>query len=189
MNPDIELHPETWLEEHGDYLFRYACVRLHNEAAAEDALQETLLAACRTLDRYDGITPVRYWLRGILKNKVIDYIRKAAREIAVEDTEDHEIIDRFTFKAFGIPEQHPPDWKFSPSRAYEQQEFWEIFYQCLSKLQGIEALAFTLRELEGKKTEEICKELKVRPNNLWVILHRARKQLRSCLEVNWPDRN
>jgi RNA polymerase sigma-70 factor (ECF subfamily) len=47
-------HPETWLAEDGDYLFRYACVRLRNRAAAEDVMQETLLAAIRSLDHYDG---------------------------------------------------------------------------------------------------------------------------------------
>ena len=47
--------------------------------------------------------------------------------------------------------------------------------------------AFALRELEGLSTEEICKKLKLTPNNLWVILHRARKQLKSCLELNWTE--
>ena len=183
-----ELNPvnkEEWLPEHGDYLFRYAFVRLHNQSAAEDAVQETLLAGIRSLDRYDGKTPVRYWLRGILRHKVVDYIRKASREVAVDDPEDEEILDRFKFKAFGIAEQHPAPWKFDPQHAYEQKEFWSVFYDCMSKLNDRTGLAFTLRELEGLSTKEICKELSLSPNNLWVVLHRARTQLKECLESKW----
>jgi len=183
---DKELaNPEEWLSEHGDYLFQYAFVRLRNRAAAEDAVQETFLAAIKALDRYDGTTPVRYWLRGILRHKIVDYIRKASREIAMDDEEGKEILESFKFKAFRIAEQHPPPWKFDPGHAYEQKEFWEVFYSCMSKLKEQTGLAFTLRELEGFSTEDICKELGITPNNLWVVLHRARTQLKSCLEANW----
>ena len=178
-------NPETWLSEHGDYLFQFAFVRLRNRAAAEDAVQETFLAGIKALERYDGKTPVRYWLRGILRHKVVDYIRRASKEIAVDETECNEILDRMEFKAFGIPSQHPPPWKFDPKHAYEQKEFWEVFYECMSKLNEKTGLAFTLRELEGFSTEEICKELNLKPNNLWVVLHRARTQLKACLEANW----
>ena len=185
MNDDKSTNPETWLPEHGDYLFQFAFVRLHNRAAAEDAVQETFLAGIQALDRYDGKTPVRYWLRGILRHKIVDYIRKASREIAVDETEGKEILESFKYKAFGIAEQHPAPWKFDPKHAYEQKEFWEVFYACMSKLKNKTGMAFTLRELEGLSTEDICKELNLKPNNLWVVLHRARTQLKSCLEANW----
>jgi RNA polymerase sigma-70 factor (ECF subfamily) len=63
----------------------------------------------------------------------------------------------------------------------------QVFYDCLSHLNENMGQAFALRELEGLSTEEICKQLKLTPNNLWVILHRARKQLKSCLESNWTE--
>ena len=47
--------------------------------------------------------------------------------------------------------------------------------------------AFALRELEDVSTEDICKELDLKPNNLWVVLHRARTQLKACLEKNWTE--
>lgn len=187
MNKELT-DPEKWIEEHGDYLFQFAYVRLHNRAAAEDAVQETFLAGIKALDRYDGKTPARYWLRGILRHKVVDYIRKASREIAVDETEGQEILDSFKYKAFGIATQHPPPWKFDPQHAYEQKEFWDVFYRCMSGLKESAGLAFTLKELEGQSTEEICKELNMKPNNLWVVLHRAREQLKSCLEANWTTR-
>jgi DNA-directed RNA polymerase specialized sigma24 family protein len=44
---------------------------------------------------------------------------------------------------------------------------------------------FTLREMEEMETEQICRDLNISPNNLWVMLHRARMALRECLEMNW----
>ena len=100
MSDKESTDPNEWIAEHGDYLFQFAYVRLRNRAAAEDALQETFLAGIKALDRYDGKTPVRYWLRGILRHKVVDYIRKASREVAVDETEGKEILDSLKFKAF-----------------------------------------------------------------------------------------
>ncbi len=187
MNDDSSGHPELWLSEHGDYLFKYAYVRLRNRAVAEDMVQETFLAGLKSLDRYDGSSPVRYWLRGILRHKVVDHIRKSSREITVDTTQDGEILDRIKYKAFGIPTRTPPPWAFNPAKAYEHKEFWGVLYSCMSKLTDTMALAFTLRELEGRSTEEICKDLHLKPNNLWVVLHRARLQLKACLEKNWTE--
>ena len=45
--------------------------------------------------------------------------------------------------------------------------------------------AFSMREIDGLKTDEICKVLDVTSTNLWVMLHRARGKLRDCLDNNW----
>ena len=42
-----------------------------------------------------------------------------------------------------------------------------------------------MREVMELETDEICKELTINANNLWVILYRARMSLRQCLEQNW----
>ncbi|MCB1070981.1 MAG: sigma-70 family RNA polymerase sigma factor [Verrucomicrobia bacterium] len=177
--------PETWVDEHGDYLYRVALVRLGSKADAEDAVQETLLAAVKGYDRYDGSSPIRAWLTGILKHKVVDHIRKASRMVSTDQFDDEGITDKFIFKAFGIPERNPPDWGFDPRKSFEQKEFMEYLYDCMTELKGPLRQAFILRELEGISTEEICKEIGVTPNNLWVMLHRTRNQLKTCLEVKW----
>jgi RNA polymerase sigma-70 factor (ECF subfamily) len=185
MNEDRDMQPERWLEDHGDYLFRYALTRLGDKATAEDAVQEAFLGAMKSKDRYDGKTPIRYWLLGILKHKVVDAIRKRAKETMIEDFEDPAITGTLLFKITGMPSTHPPEWRMNPRKAFEQQEFWEIFHACLSNLKGNLRQAFALRELEGMSTSQICKELDITPNNLWVILHRSRGQLKECLETNW----
>jgi RNA polymerase sigma-70 factor (ECF subfamily) len=77
-------------------------------------------------------------------------------------------------------------------RFFRQQLCWrkflDQFAKCLSDLSPIHANAFTLREIEGADTGEICKVLNVSETNLWVILHRARMQLRRCLETRWFNR-
>jgi len=64
-------------------------------------------------------------------------------------------------------------------------EFWKVLERCLSELPARTASAFTLREVEEFRSEEICKVLGISATNLWVMLHRARAHLRRCLEMNW----
>lgn len=185
MTENPELNPETWIDEHGDHLFRYAVVRLKNHAAAEDAVQETLLAAMKALDRFDGSRPIRAWLMGILKHKVVDHIRKAVRETSIEDLQPSGEESAFLMEHSGIATMRPPPWKFNPRKAFEQKEFWNVFTKCLEKLDERQHRAFVLKELEDEETEEVCKQMKITPNYLWVILHRAREQLKGCLSQNW----
>ena len=183
--PGQKVDISEWVDRYSDYLYRYAMLRLQSQHAAEDAVQETFLAGIKNIDKFDGRVDVKYWLRGILRNKVVDYIRKASRERPVDDTEVKEIQDRFAFKAFGVATTRPAPWQFDPHRAYEKTEFWDVLQGCVSKLRGPIQQAFTLKMLEGMSTDEVCKVMEITPNYLWVMLHRARAQLKTCLEENW----
>ena len=72
--------PSVWLAEHGDYLFKYAVFRLRDATLAEDAVQETLLAALQAYHSFAGRGSERTWLVGILKHKVMDHFRRVCRE-------------------------------------------------------------------------------------------------------------
>ncbi len=80
--------PGRWLDEHGDYLFKYASFRLRDDNAAEDAVQETFLAALKAYEKFEGRGSERTWLVGILKHKIIDHIRKAQREAPIGEDVD-----------------------------------------------------------------------------------------------------
>src|SRR5208337_5571425 len=72
--------PERWVELHGDYLFKYALIRLRDPSKAEDAVQETFLAALKGGKSFQGKSAEKSWLVGILKNKIYDYYRQASHE-------------------------------------------------------------------------------------------------------------
>ena len=179
--------PEKWLELYGDYLFRFALMRLRNRSAAEDAVQDTFLAGIRGFERFDGRVDVKFWLRGILHNKIVDIIRASVKQNNISDREreDMEQPSSWLFKHAGIPSRRPDDWGFDPSKAAERDEFWQVFQGCVEKLNGRQQQAFILKEIDNVSSEEVCKLLDVSPNNLWVLIHRARKQLKSCLSINW----
>lgn len=184
--------PEVWVERHGDYLYRYAMFRLRDATLAEDVVQETLLAALQAYGSFKGRGSERTWLTGILKHKMIDYFRRISREASVEESEaqfEHsEFFRDGEWRDHWKVEYAPTEWHANPEELLEQGEFWEVFSQCLAPLPARISSAFTLREVDGLTSEEICEVLNVTVNNLWVMLHRARMHLRRCLEVNWFGR-
>jgi len=172
------------LEQHRPYLLRFALLQLRDRGAAEDAVQETLLAAIQGASQFAGQSSVRTWLIGILKHKIVDGIRKASREQPLESAQDGgEDLDAF-FSEDGHFAEAPQHWA-SPERSLEERRFFEALERCLQSLPRNTARAFTMRELMGMETEEICKELRVSTSNCWVMLYRARMSLRTCLERAW----
>jgi len=181
--------PETWVDRHGGYLFGFAMKRLRDPALAEELVQEVLLAALQSRERFQGRSSERSWLVGILKHKIIDHFRRISRERPVENIEawPEELANSFDEGGHWRAEEGegPIDWGERPSTALQQKEFQDVLGRCLAKLSPRIAEAFTLREMDELETGEICKILGVTPTNLWVMLHRARVQLRRCLEVSW----
>lgn len=183
--------PEHWVDRYGDCLFKYAIVRLRDSSLAEDMVQETFLAALRGRQRFEGRSAEQSWLIGILKNKIYDYYRRAGRETSFTNLEFYADEERERFSRTGlskggwIHELGPSAWSQDSVTTLANQEFWKTLHDCTSKLPHTIAAAFTLREMDGLETNDICEILGISPNNLWVMLHRARMALRSCLEIHW----
>lgn len=177
--------PETWVDQYGDYLYRFALSRLQDRAAAEDLVQDTFLAALHARENFKGRSSVTTWLTRILKHKIIDHIRKESRNQPVEDVDTFipSLDDLFNEK--GKWKVGPSKWTANPKELYEQKEFWRVLTQCLAELSDRLAQIFKLRELEELSTEEICKVFGISATNCWVILYRARMLLRRCLEIDW----
>jgi len=176
-----------WVEQHGDYLFRYALMRMREHDIAEELVQETLLAAVKGRESFKGDSSARTWLIGILKHKILDHLRRIGRENKVRfDIGSGGDIDRYFDEHGKWLEQHQPNrWTTDPAQLTEQKEFFGVLQGCLSKLPDRLRHVFTLRELDDLTTEEICKELEITSTNLWVILYRARVKLRDCIETRW----
>lgn len=182
--------PERWVEDYGDYLFKYSLSRLRDSAKAEDLVQETFLAALRGATTFQGRSAEKSWLIGILKNKICDHYRKLSRETTFTDLEFYsdEESDRFIpdgqFKDGWIHELGPQEWS-NPGASLDNEAFWKTYHECSNKLPKNIGTVFSLREVDGIESKEICAMLKISENNLWVMLHRARMALRRCLETNW----
>jgi RNA polymerase sigma-70 factor, ECF subfamily len=181
------------VEQYRPYLLRYAQFRLRNEARAEDVVQETLLAALQGASAFSGKSSVKTWLTGILKHKITDQFRLQSREQATlpsEDWSEHASEEAYASSYFETEteKEHwrsPPNAWPDPEQSYEQKRFWDVVELCLRGLPAKAARVFTMREIMGMDTEDICKELGISATNCWVMLYRARMNLRQCLDTRW----
>jgi RNA polymerase sigma-70 factor (ECF subfamily) len=167
------------LADHGDYLFRVARRQLHADELAEDAVQETLLAALSARDRYTGNASPRTWLTGILKHKIVDLIRRQMREVELPRDQDGEEAVDLLFKQDGHWAEPLRPWG-NPHAEAELSQLRRVLDECADRLKPVMAQVFSLREVAGLETEEICKELDITSTNCWVLLHRARLFMRQC---------
>jgi RNA polymerase sigma-70 factor (ECF subfamily) len=177
---------ESELAQHRTYLLRFARLQLRNDAWAEDAVGETLLAAVAKPHSFGNRSQLKTWLVGILKHKVVDILRQRRREVqlADDDGDGSEELDALMFKADGHFAQVPADWG-DPERELDSRQFFQVLEACTEKLPAAMGRVFLMREWLELESDEICKELQLTPTNLYVQLHRARLRLRECLELNW----
>lgn len=163
----------------------YAALRLRDRTTAQDAVQATLLTALQSGDRFKGQSSERTWLTGILKYKILETLRKLAREVSVDASEwqgeDGDFDERGHLRAGREPRQIP----LTPRDSLERHEFYLVLNECLSKLPPRSAQAFISVEMDHAKLDEVAALLMIKKNNLYILLHRARKGLRGCLEKNW----
>jgi RNA polymerase sigma-70 factor (TIGR02943 family) len=188
--PDsYSLDPEVWVDQHGDYLYRFALARMKDPSVAQDLVQETFLAALGARKNFERRSAVRTWLTAILKHKIVDYFRKYSKEQTTENIDTvGDAIDSL-FDDNGQWLIKPGKWNINPMKIYEQREFLDVLYKCLAKLPARLAKVFMFREMEELSTEEICKTLGITATNSWVMLYRARMNLRRCLEIEWFNSN
>jgi RNA polymerase sigma-70 factor, ECF subfamily len=184
-----------WVDTHGDYLYAFALSRVRDEGLAEDLVQDTLLAAMQTKNSYEARSSERTWLCGILKHKIIDFYRKNSRQVQLTD-EDTDLtgVNRFFERDDGWNghwqiKLRPVALTETPEDVLERTEFWKVLQTCMSGLPMRVADVFTLREVDGLTSEEVCDVMNLSANNFWVIMHRARMQLRRCVEIKWFRRS
>jgi RNA polymerase sigma-70 factor (ECF subfamily) len=169
-----------------DPLLRFARAQLRNDAWAEDAVSDTLLAALEKPQAFAGQSQLKTWLVGILKHKVIDQLRRHTREATLLDADDEADLDELLFKADGHWQNVPQDWG-NPEQHLRQRQFFDVLEVCVGQLPPTQGRVFMMREWLELSTDDICQELAISSTNLWVLLHRARLRLRDCLQSRWFD--
>jgi len=179
------LEPHLWVDRYGDYLFRYANSRLRDANAAEEVVQETFLNGVKYQGQYSGKGAEQAWLLGILKRKIIDYVRKRNKQNQATPYEDdhdptNQLFDeKGNWKLAAIP------WSKRPDENMESAELWRVVRDCMAHLPSNQADVFMLSVMEDMDSEEICQELSITPSNLWVRMHRARLGLAKCVGAKW----
>lgn len=187
------LNPDKWIDLYADILFSYAIMRVNKRETAEDLVQETFLAAYKAKDSFLQEASEKTWLIAILKRKIIDYYRKKStqNELNVFDRNTNDNFINHFFETESRNEGHwadtasPTLWSKTFETEVEAGEFNNILKNCLSKLPEKYRAVFVLKNMEDLDSEEICKELNITASNYWTLMHRAKLQLRECLEKNY----
>lgn len=182
MHNFLDMDCEEIVEEYADYLYQYALKKTGNTELAEDLTQETLLAAYSAKDSFSGKSSAKTWLISILKNKLVDHIRKTYKENLVDYSDVHDEVVESHFNRFSLWDIKLSNWHEQPDTLFEQKKFLEEILDCHSRLPvGLQEV-FSLKALNDFEADEICEELKITANNLCVILYRARSRIRECME-------
>jgi RNA polymerase sigma-70 factor (ECF subfamily) len=141
-------------------LLSFAMRRLRNRDQAEDAVQETLLAALEGMERFGGGSSLGTWLTGILKHKIVDALRASSRE---ELLDYDEVVSQDD----------------GPENGLARRRLLDALDAGLKQLPACAARVFVLREVMGMDTGEVCRELSISASNCWVMHYRVRMRLRS----------
>ncbi len=188
-NARVEI--KNWVTLYADSLYTWALHKTSSKETAEDLVQETFLAAVQFFERYKEKSTPKTWLFSILNNKISDYYRRkyknpATTELQQSDDAAEELFETlFERDGHWANSEKPLLWSEEPEHLLDNEEFCEILQQCLQKLPVHWRAAIQLKYLEEKNGESICQELAISPTNYWQVLHRAKLQLRKCLERNW----
>jgi RNA polymerase sigma-70 factor (TIGR02943 family) len=182
--PNHEINPNNWVKLYSDYLYNYTITRVNDHEVAQDLISETFMAGLKSMKNFKGEASERTWLISILKRKIIDHYRKinsnkGKAEVRVnfssnEDSEGDWLEER-------VSDPH----NRNAETAIENTELGNAIQNCLGKLPKKQAHIFEMKTILNYDTETICNELEITASNLWVIIHRARTAMASCLEKNW----
>jgi RNA polymerase sigma-70 factor (ECF subfamily) len=180
------LNPQQWVSLYADYLYSYAVTRLSNEEQARDLVQETFLAALEKTEQFKGKSSERTWLTAILKYKVIDVYRKRNSGLRTERIDGEP--EREFFEADNghwKTEYDPQALGVEDSDPLANKELMAILQLCLQKLPALWLSVFTMKHMDEEATDAICEAMKLTPSNFWVIIHRAKLNLRACIQKAW----
>jgi RNA polymerase sigma-70 factor (ECF subfamily) len=172
-----------WVNEYAGELYSWAYYKVSDDELAKDLVQDTFLAAVEKVNEFKGESSPKTWLFSILNYKIIDVYRKK-----VNKTVTHEplyFLDFFDQKGSWNLEKRPKNWHDQDENFLDDIDFQLVLKDCLDALPEKWSVCVKLKYLTEKNGNEICQEVGVSPTNFWQIIHRAKLQLRDCVEKNW----
>jgi RNA polymerase sigma-70 factor (ECF subfamily) len=150
---------------------------------AEDVLQETLLAAWRGLERFEGRAPLRAWLYRIATNRCLNALRDAGRrpppDLPLDLPEPTRVGEPSRLEPYpdvlleGVIDATP-----GPDARYETRETVELaFIAALQRLPPRQRAALVLRDVLGFHAAEVAETLDSSVESVKGALKRARATL------------
>ncbi len=177
------INPNLWVDKYSDYLFNYTIARVSDRELAQDLISETFLAGLKAMENFKGDATERTWLISILKRKIIDYYRKSnskkgKAEVHINYRDDESEGD-------WLEERVADPFDRTAEDRIENEELGSAIIKCLEKLPEKQRHIFKMKTIDNFDTETICNEFAITPSNFWVIIHRARTAMASCMEKDW----
>jgi RNA polymerase sigma-70 factor, ECF subfamily len=154
---------------HRTALLRFARRKVRDEALAEDAVQDTLIAALQGIDKFQGQSAFKTWLIGILNHKIQDIFRREGRYVGMTSDWDDDDFN----PEDNLVDDHAED----PAAEVARGRMLAQLDHEIDRLPPTLRDVFVLQALEDMPTEEVCEKLQISEANCWVRLHRARKRL------------
>ncbi|HEX6017382.1 MAG TPA: sigma-70 family RNA polymerase sigma factor [Burkholderiaceae bacterium] len=158
--------PMSWAElaVHRAFLVRYARRRLHDPALAEDLVHDVFEVVMSGRASFGGRSALRSWLVAILRHKIADLARERAGHDSLDtcDGDDERAL--------------PCPWP-RPDEVAEQRERLSNALARIAALPAGLRDAMQLRILREHTSGAVCALLGISEQNLFVRLHRARRQL------------
>lgn len=180
-------NPADWVDLHSDALYRFALMRVSDSDQAKDLVQDTLIAALSAQTRFGGNSSERTWLTGILKYKILDYYRKKGREIP-ESQLAPDSDDSGGFQNHLHQNPKPIRWDERADTILSNQQLGSVLSECVEKLPKHIQQIFIMREIDHIDSEEVCNILDITSTKLYVVMHRARKTLKDCVQKVWMQK-
>lgn len=168
---------EHVMREHGRRLLPVARRILGSDSDAEDAFQDAMLSAFRSIERFDERARLGTWLHRIVVNSALMKLRSRRRrpERSIDD-----LLPRFADDGHRL--DAGPVWTTPPSDELEQREVRDAVLRRIEELPVDSRNVLVLRDIEGVDTTEAARQLGISTGAVKTRLHRARQALRTLLE-------
>ncbi len=156
------------LGSHREYLLRYARRQLRDAALAEDMVHDVLAAVIAGQAKFGERSSLRTWLVGILKHKIVDAVRRRRGECSLDAMQDGDDA---------LPPPSALADHADPSLIAEHRQALRRAQSRLETLPAALRRTFEMHVVLGHSAAEVCGAMDISESNLWVRVHRVRKEL------------
>ena len=165
------------MQRHNRRLYRVARSVLHDDAEAEDVVQETYVRAFTHLDGFRGEAQPSTWLTRIALNEALGRLRRRRTTVGLKDIDA--INDQGEARVIYLLSARQDS---DPEAAVARAQVRRLLERAVDELPNSFRMVFVLRDIEEMSTEEAASHLGLRPETVKTRLHRARRLLRQSLD-------